>query len=186
MNLGQTMLTMASLVLLSISVLNTNRMIVESDQEMYQAESLDLSVNFAQSLLNEIAEKKFDVNATDTTYQPASDFTPPYGLGPSSMEALSTWPDSVTTDIAGEKVLRGYESIGRYNDVDDYNGYERTVDTRRIKGFSMSVDVFYVTDANTSDPSPVQTYYKKIVVKIKHPAYLNEVRFSTIVGYVGS
>ena len=172
MHLGQTMLALGALVLLSISVVNTNRMIVDSDQETYQAEALDYAVSLSKSLFGEIATKKFDANATDTTYQSESQFTLPSGLGPASGEVLATWPDSAY-----------FSSIPTYNDVDDYNAYERMVNTARIKGFKVTAQVYYVTDSNTDDPAAVQTYYKKVIVSVEHPIYLKKVSFSTIVSY---
>lgn len=183
MHLGQTMLTLAALVLLSLSVLNTNRMIVESDQQMYEGESLDLAVNFAEALLDEISMKKFDsnVNEFDTTYQAAEEFTPVVSLGPGGGETISPWPDTTSSDTTG--TLAKYKSISTYDDIDDYDGYERVVNTARITGFQVTSEVFYVTDANPNDPASVQTYFKKIIVNIEHPNYLNRVTFSTIASY---
>lgn len=168
------MLTLASLVLLSISVLNTNRMIVDSDQEMYEGESLDLAVNFAEALLAEISSKKFDVNANETGTQDAAEFTPPSSLGPSSTEVVNVHP---LPDAAW------YKSIQYYNDVDDYVGYERTVNTARIRGYKVNANVYYVTDADPNNPATEQTYFKKVIVSVEHPSYLKRISFSTIVTY---
>jgi len=172
MNMGQTMLTLAALVLVSIAVLNVNRMIVDSDQAMYEAEALDLAVSYAEGLLEEIATKRFDENALDSTYQDPSEFTSASALGPESGESFTPWPD-----------MAPWKSIGILDDVDDYEDYERTIDTERLKGFKLTADVFYVTETNLDQESSVQTYLKRVEVNVEHPSYLEKATFATVLTY---
>ncbi len=172
MSLGQTMLTAAFLVLVTILVLNANTLVINSEQETYEGEAFDLATNYAQALLNEIGRKKYDQYAIDTLYQAPSAFTPAGSLGPESGEVITPWPD-----------VAPFKSFTTYNDVDDYNGYVRTIDSEIIKGFQVSAVVYYVTQANTNTKSTTQTYLKRIDVSVQHPSYLKTVTFSTIATY---
>ena len=172
MHLGQTMLTLGFFALLTISVMNANRMIVKSDQEMYEGEAFDYAANFAQALLSEASSKIFDVKVIDSLFQQPNKFTTPSQLGPSASESISPWPD-----------VAPYKSIGTYNDVDDYHGYERTVDTDILKGFKVTCVVYYVTETDPDTPSSSQTYFKRVDVSLEHVEYLKKVTYSSIVSY---
>ncbi|MFQ5800071.1 MAG: hypothetical protein ACE5H0_15450 [Bacteroidota bacterium] len=172
MNMGQTMLTLAALVLVSIAVLNANRMIVDSDQEMYEGEALDLAVSYAEGILEEIATKRFDENALDSTYQDPSEFTSASALGPESAESFTPWPD-----------VAPWNSISMFDDVDDYDGYDRTVDSERLRGFKLTAKVYYVTETNLDQESSVQTYLKRVEVNVEHPSYLEKATFATVLTY---
>ena len=176
MHLGQTMLALGALVMVSVMALNVNRRIVEGDQQMYEAEAIDFATGFAQGLLYEITSKKFDELAVDSVLQDPSEFTSPFMFNPGyEGEMLPTLPDTAW-----------YKSISTFDDVDDYNGYTRKVNTARIKGFIVKAEVYYVTDANPEDPVWVPTYNKRVVVTVEHAEYmkyLDRAIFSTIIGY---
>ncbi len=176
MHLGQTMLALASLVMVSVISLNVNRRIVEGDDEMYEAESIDFAVGFAQGILYEISSKKFDENAVDSVLQDPSEFTSPFMFDPVyEGEILPTSPDTAW-----------YKSIGTFDDVDDYNGYIRKVNTARIEGFIVKVEVYYVADSDPEVPVWVPTYNKRVVVTVEHAEYmkyLDRATFATIIGY---
>ncbi|MGH2569433.1 MAG: hypothetical protein ACRDGA_13930 [Bacteroidota bacterium] len=168
--MGQTMVTAGFFVLLIAAVISANRMIGESTSTTYEGDAMNMAVDIARSVMNAAYRKKFDENAIDSVYQAASDFTAPASLGPSSSEIISPWPDQVP-----------YKSPGLYDDFDDYNGYVRTVDAAALKGFIVTVQVYYV-DESKFLKSNVQTYFKRIDISVEHPTYLqNKVTYSTIV-----
>lgn len=165
------MLSGGCLVLLVVAVLNANRIIVDNDQRMYEAEAYDLAATFARELFAEAAGKKFDKNMNPSLYQSQSEWASTGYLGPDG-ENFTPWPD-----------LWPYKSIGTYDDVDDYNGYQRTVDTDRIIGFKLTSQVYYVTKTDPNTISAYQTDYKRLDVTVEHPSYLKPIKFSTIVSY---
>jgi hypothetical protein len=171
MNLGQTMLSAATLVVLVALVLNANRLIVEGERDIMKGEAFDLAVNYAQALMTEISLKKFD-EKTDTGYQAPSDFTPPASLGPtpSELSKISPWPDAAP-----------FKSIWAYDDADDYNGYERIINTDLMQGLKLWAEVYYVTSSNPDNPVGSATYFKRVTVYAQHPSYLNTISFSTLV-----
>ncbi|MBI3586444.1 MAG: hypothetical protein HY088_04885 [Ignavibacteriales bacterium] len=166
MSMGQTMITAAFLALLIASAINVNRMLVESAQSGYEAEAYDLAVGIAQDLLVEATSKKFDENATTTpgVTQSTSAFSTTMGPDGTEKSNIVPWPDSSSTNAFKSKMY--------YTDVDDYNGYQRTVDTKTISGFKVSAEVYYVTGTNLDIKTTSRTYFKRIDVYVGHSLYL--------------
>jgi hypothetical protein len=192
MSMGQTMLAVAFFVLLTVAVINADRMIMDSDQSFYQEEATEQATNYANALLGEISKKRFDENiaANDTAYHPTTDFTPVGSLGIDNFfNEYVQLPDTLTSKGA-------YESIKRYDDVDDYNGYERIVRSPTLSGaklwdskgdttgFILNVKVYYVTKSQMNVPSSSRQYLKRVDVSVYQKQYLpTAIKFSTIVTY---
>jgi len=174
MSLGQTMISIATLVALTIMVVTSQRYLIEGQKEEVSAECLDLATMQCEALLAEISRKLFDANTTYDYYQSTSEFTGAYSLGPSSAEraSVSPWPD-----------LKPYKSNTAFGDVDDYNAYERTVNTDLITGIRLTVQVYYVSEDNPTTQVYYTTYMKRVVVTAQHTTYLQPVSFSTVVAY---
>ncbi len=166
------MLSAATLVVLVTLVLNANRLIIQGEEDIVKGETFDIAVNYAQALLTEISRKKFDAASIDSGYQPTSDFTSPYSLGPSSSELsqISPWPD-----------VAPFKSVAAYDDADDYHGYQRVIDTDVTKGLKLWGEVYYVTGTNPNSKVTSKTYFKRVIVYAQHPSYLNTISFSTLV-----
>ena len=174
MSLGQTMLSIATLVALTVMVVTSQRYLIEGQKEAVSAECLDLATMQSEALLAEISRELFDASATYTYYQSTDEFTDAYSLGPNSSErsAVSPWPD-----------LKPYKSISAFNDVDDYNNYERTVNTDLISGIRLTVRVYYVSENDPTTQVYYETYMKRVVVTAQHSTYLQPITFSTVVAY---
>jgi len=174
MSLGQTMLSIATLVALTIMVVTSQRYLIEGQKEAVATECFDLATAQVEALMAEIQRKDFDANVTYYYYQSPSEFTAPGSLGPNSTELamINPWPD-----------ISQYKSVSAYSDVDDYLGYERDVSTDLISGIHLSVDVYYVSESDPSKEVNYQTYLKKIDVTAWQDTYLPPVTFSTVVAY---
>ena len=201
MNLGQSILAIAALVIITFLIVSANRVVNQSLQDELKGEAYNQAGEIANDLMNEAMKKKFDdptVIHTVTNqyvwiqgygwkyywsytyklydfYQPYTDFTAPSLLGPSGMEKTSVpHPDRYP-----------YKSLTGYDDFDDYNGYQRIVDTPMMTGFVVNCAVAYVDTANLMTPvTSKQTYCKRLVVKVSHSIYLPDtLMFSTIMSY---
>ncbi len=168
------MLSIAALVALTVMVVTSQRYLMEGQKEAISAECLDLAAMQAEDLLAEVSRKKFDANVTYAYYQPTSEFTGAGSLGPNSTELaqVSPWPD-----------LKPYKSISAFSDVDDYNNYERTVNTDLISGIKLKIVVYYVSESDPTTKVNSQTYLKRVVVTAEHTIYLQPVTFSTLAAY---
>lgn len=178
MNSGYTMLSIGALVLFMVAVINANRLIVDSDTQALKGEKYIEAAAMARSLFGEMRVKQFDhLTASDTckVTDPSRFSLPPLGTEGSS-EVI---PPPADTEP--------FKSALKYNDIDDYNNYGRTVNTANASGYNVSVAVSYVKESDYTS-SPVRTFLKKITVTVKLPqnpleAKQDSVTFSTIQAY---
>lgn len=175
MSLGQSMLTAAALVAITIIVMSTHRFVIQTKEDEIRSMAMRIGSDAAASLIQEALIKQFDVNAVTTYYQRASEFHSPSILGPSPSEAsIVQLPDTLP-----------YRSIANYNDFDDYTRYTRIAKTEAMDGFFLSCEVHYVQHSNLNLISTGQTYYKRIIVKVVNPYYMkgDTLTFSAIKSY---
>ena len=204
MSLGQTMISAAFFVLLTVAVLSANKLILENTKYYLQEEAIEQASNFANALIGEILTKKFDsqvtLDGTGKITGPYNSSNLPWPTGTSSSHSASLFDASLGANATAESnVMPGgnpdvapYKSIpgsGTYcfDDVDDYNNYERTANTSDISGYHLKVKVYYISKNNPNVPIVAyggQTYYKRIDVTVDHPLYLpNKLTFSATATY---
>jgi len=197
MSLGQTMISAAFFVLLTLAVLSANKMILENTKYYLQEEAIEQASNFANALISEILTKKFD---SKVTYDAFGNVTGPYNSSnlpwptiPTLFDAPVNMGTSAATennvmpggnpDVVPYKSIRG-DSPSWFDDVDDYKGYVRTANSADISGYRLTVNVYYVSKSDPSTATSHQTYYKRIDVSVTHPIYLkNPLTFSAIATY---
>lgn len=176
MGSGQTMLTAAFFVLVTVAVLNANRMVIDSQETYYEQVALEQGTGFANALLQEMVTKKFDSQANyDYGYQPTSSFDIAMGAGAAAVNRINPVVNGqVVPDFEPYKSIKGSSATYDFDDVDDYNGYERTVNSVDIKGFHLKVAVYYVYKSapDVALPYGTRSYFKRIDVTIDHPVYL--------------
>jgi len=180
---GQTMISAAFFVMLTVAVLSANKMVLESNRDYIEAQAIEQGTNFANALISEILLKKFDMYVTNTnTYYAPSAFTDPTALGAAATDMNYVMPGG-KPDVAPYKSIPGSGTYC-FDDVDDYNNYERTANASDISGYHLKVSVYYVSKNNPDVPILTyggQTYYKRIDVTVDHPLYLTKpLKFSTI------
>ena len=159
MTLGQSLLATASLIAITILVINAYRIVIVSKEDELRGEAIKIAGDLATALINEALEKKYDENATKSYFQETSEFST--YLRPTSTEAsIVRLPDTT------------YRSITGYNDFDDYNGYIRAINTSTLTGFSLRCVVNYVPSATPNVPTTSKTYTKRMEVYVKNPLYM--------------
>jgi len=162
MGLGQTMLTMAFFVLLVVMFMNAYRVMINADEQVLTATAYKTANDLGQSLMAEIVTKKYDqlYNPpwSSSSQNLVNSFTAPGSLGP---EETITLPDQSP-----------FNSILKYNDVDDYNHYTRLTDsTNGLGRFRDSVLVYYVV---MTDPpyATTRAWTKRIEVWVTNDKWL--------------
>ncbi|MEW5800058.1 MAG: hypothetical protein AB1728_13750 [Bacteroidota bacterium] len=186
------MIASAFLVLLTIAVINANKLIVDSDTAQYEMESIEQAGHLANSLLSEIAKKKFDENV-DTSYyglQPLTDFTSSAQLG---TDPFTIWGRTYNESyLVPRPDYYPYSSMidhnYYYDDIDDYDGYFRIDTTNTFTRDTLRVEVYYITPNSSSDQgydiSSSRTYFKKVDVHVINRRYFSDtLTFSTIIAY---
>jgi hypothetical protein len=208
MSLGQTMISAAFFVLLTVAVLSANKLILENTKYYLQEEAIEQASNFANALIGEILTKKFDSQVTldgsGNVTGPYNQSNMPWPTGTSSSHSASLFDASLganataesnvmpggNPDVAPYKSIRG-NSSSWFDDVDDYIGYVRTANSADISGYTLTVNVYYVMRVHLTSPTrdtietaSFQTYYKRIDVSVTHPIYLTKaLTFSAIATY---
>ncbi|MBI3005407.1 MAG: hypothetical protein HYY49_08320 [Ignavibacteriales bacterium] len=155
------MLTAGFVVLLIMLTISSNRMLMESQETVFEAEAIDIAADLANALMTEASRKKFDENQANYGTNGVNAFTSSSNLGPESGEALSSLPD-----------VAPFQSVSKFDDVDDYNGYTRRVDGQTITGFIVSVKVYYLVSRTNLTQTTSKTMLKRVDVKAEHPNYL--------------
>ena len=171
MSTGQMTLVLAAFAILSLLVLGVNRILVEKTTVMLDSEAAITSISIAQAMIDEIQKREFDEKAILQRIYTPTNMTALASLGSDVGESVST-PD-----------VSPFSSINHFDDVDDYNGYKRTVSTTRLGGFSVEDSVYYVTASNLDVEASSQTYYKKIVVKVTHSSLKQPIILTDIAVY---
>ena len=159
---GNYILTIGALAILSVLILSTMDILRTNYVDMTESEIIIAGLSLGQGLLDEIKTKEFDEQEIiGSTIDSPSDLSS--SLGPDAGESVSD-PDTSSTQAFG--------SLTAFDDVDDYNGYNRLVDTDGAENFILSTVVEYVSLSdpdNTSGGS--RTYCKRITVTITSPFF---------------
>lgn len=178
MGTGQMMLIIGALALLGTLSLAVNSTIFNKYSLIYEAEATIDAISVGQAMLDEALSKRFDKADTGlvkifyTTTLTASHL-----LGPETGEKNWTGVDS----LGG--AFTNFRSVSRFNDFDDYHGYERVVYTPRMGRFYLRDSVFYVPDNNPDGFTTTRTFQKKMIVTVHHRNLTVPVRVADIAIY---
>ncbi len=179
MNLGQMLLVVAALTILSMMTLTINTSILQAYAISYDSEATIDAISIGQAMIDEIVTQKFD-SLTWTTQKVTTPalFNPTSRLGPDL--------DSEKTFLAAVKVnpdTAPYLSDLKFNDIDDYNGYVRIAKSTHLGKFTVKDSVYYVQDSNQDLYSTTQTWYKAIQVSVNHPNLYRPVVLKALIVY---
>lgn len=172
MNLGQMLLVVGALAILATLTLSINTTILRAYVISYDSEATIDAISIGQAMIDEIQTQAFDsvTNTTQKILDPGK-CSLPSRLGPDvdsekTVSALETEP---------------FQSQNKFNDVDDYLHYSRIVTSPHLGNFTVRDSIFYVKESNMDSLSTTQTWYKKIMVTIKHPNLYNPVVVKSII-----
>jgi len=178
MNLGQMLLVVGALTILSMISLAVNSSILQAYVVSYDSEATIDAISIGQTMLDEIQLQAFDslTNTTQTVKDPNL-CTLPAKLG-ADIDSEKTF----ATAVAANPDTAPFVSQIKYNDVDDYNHYTRIVKSPHLGKFTVRDSIFYVQDANLNTPyTTAPTWYKKVLVTVSHPNLYRPVVMKSIV-----
>jgi hypothetical protein len=160
--MGNNMLmTMGALAILGCFVLSANRMMLTNTQVPMQTEHYLTALSIAQSIIDEAKTKAFDQNVVSTSVSDTSGLS--LTLGRESGESVPV-PDTLVTSS-------GYWSATKFNDVDDYNGYTRRINTPRMTGYFATVSVTYASLTYPDSSTTKRTFCKRMTVWVSIPIW---------------
>jgi hypothetical protein len=148
MQTGQMLQTMGALVLLSLLILNANRAVLGNTRTVYTGQYASTAISIAQSYILEATVKEYDQKTI--------------GL------PLAKNVTQFSTTLGPET---GETSIGKFNDVDDYDGYTSmiTTPTDPLTAYQVSFTVEYVDENDYAVVCSNPTFYKRITVSVTVP-----------------
>jgi hypothetical protein len=170
MNSGQTMMVIAAMGLLSMLTLSINSSIVNASLFGFNMEVQLDAISYAQSMLDEILFNDFDEKTTNGVRAfDYEDITSAASLGKEAGETISGG-----VDIEDQQKKNDFQSRTAFDDIDDYNGYQRKAYNTRLGWFDLNVDVKYVNESTPDIESSTPTFYKRVTVTITHPNMITD------------
>lgn len=153
----QSFLSIGAITLMSLISLRFNEAVLQNSSIEIENKVYLTAFSLADDLIEEIKEKAFDAT---TVLFPTTDpltLTPPSDLG---LDATDTYPD--------------------FDDVDDFNGYSRTISAPHAEDYEINCTVWYVDPVNQNQFSSVQTFYKRVEVQVASPYMKSPISLSFI------
>lgn len=178
-SLGQVPLLVLALTMLMIMQMSINASILSESVSSLENEATLEATTLGNLMIGEIRTKAFDNVTRNNMIYNRSQLTPASSLGPDPFDTTITneiVPVSQTVFLSQQK----------YNDVDDYNGYTRTVQTQNLSNFTIQDSVCYVQETNPEIISLTQTWYKMIVVTVSHQNMSTPLVLKSVVVYTRS
>ncbi len=151
----QSMLALCGLALLSLTSLRFNSSVMERTTSEVENKVYLTAFSLADDMIEEIKTKAFDEVTLKFPTTNANNLTA--SLGPESGETYTT-----------------------FDDVDDFQGYTRSVNAPHAENYSISTTVQYVDGNNPDQPAGAPTFYKKVTVTVSSPYLRYPVNLSFI------
>ena len=157
MSTNQSFFSIGALLIFSLITLRFNTSVLENSRVEIENKVYLTAFSLADDMIEEIKQKAFDASTIDFPTTDPSTLTAPGALGHAEWEV---YPN--------------------YNDIDDYNNYNKTVSAPHAEDYHVSCSVFYVDGNNPDQKVYTQTFYKKVKVTVSSPYLSNAVNLSFI------
>jgi hypothetical protein len=152
------MLTLGSLVMFMTFLGSSNRVMIGNNQLASQNEYYIAALSYGQSVIEEAKTKDYRGTVVFGSTRTASLL-----CGPEAFAERIAYADTLTD--------RGFASERKFDDVDDYDGYRRLVNSPRAEGYVLVTAVDWVDESNPNAVSGTPTSYKRMVVSITSPYF---------------
>jgi hypothetical protein len=154
---SQSLLSLGALIILALSSLNFNTSLLETSSVEIENKVALTAFSLADDLIEEIKGKSFDETTKPFPTTNPNSLTPPDSLGPDPGE---TYKD--------------------FDDIDDYNGYVKSVSAPHAENYHIQCVVQYVDGDNPDHVSTTQTFYKRATITVTSPYMKDPVSLSFI------
>jgi hypothetical protein len=155
-------LTLGAMALLALISLRFNTTLLENRTVEIENKVYLTAFSLADDLIEQIKQKAFDEQTVVFR-----------SINPEELTPIDKFAPKVRD--AGEN-----ENPSTWDDIDDYNGYSKSISTPHVENYTVTSTVDYVTVANQDVSSSSQTFFKRIVVRVTSPYLSHAVRLSFI------
>lgn len=160
MGSGQLLLTLGGMILLTLTIINTNKSILITGDVINSTKFGILATSLAVSQLEEASSKAFDEKTETSGIDNVANMTAANLLGPETGE---TYPN--------------------FDDFDDYNNFVKVDSTLPSAVYTIKCSVFYVQDTDPGTKVSTQTWHKTMQVMVYSPSMPDTIKMSTIYSY---
>src|SRR5258708_39253985 len=140
---SNTIFAIGAMMIFGIFLSSSDKLMTGNTQIAEQNEYYLNALSLGQSLIAEAKTKAFDektVSAAVTAPESLS-----VVLGTDAIAETVPSPDTAITGSPYTATTPGFRSNLKFDDVDDYNGYTRKVNTPRADGSTLNVKVAYAS-----------------------------------------
>jgi len=156
------MLAIGSIIMFTTFLSSSNKVMMGNSQIASQNEYYIAALSYGQSVIEEAKTKMYE-----------GPLSPGPPKGGATTNSLFLGPETSGEKIGFVDTLgpRGFTSEERFDDVDDYDGYHRMVNSPRAEGYAISTSVNWVDKVDPNSISSSVTDYKMMVVKVTSPFF---------------
>ena len=170
-------LAMGAIVIFGTFLASSNHLMMGNTQIAEQNEYYITALSLAQSLIEEAKTKSFDQKTVSTPDSLS------VVLGTDGLAEQVPNPDILVSSTPYTASNPGYLSNTKFNDVDDYNGYTRLVNTPRAEGYTIHSAVAYASPTYPDSTKLAQTYCKRMTVTVKSRYMPDSLKISYVFTY---
>ena len=152
-------LSIGAIALLALISLRFDTSVLETKQTEIENKVYLTAFSLADDLIEEIKQKAFDEQTVEWRAIETDELTPPNAFGP---------------------VDPGESSVNTFDDIDDYDGYQKVVSLPHVENYSVTSTIDYVSASDPDEASLVQTYFKRVTVRVTSPYLSHSVRLSFV------
>jgi hypothetical protein len=151
-------ITIGAFALLSLISLRFNATILENRTTEVENKVYLTAFSLADDLIEEIKQKAFDEQTIDF-----------HSISPEQLTPIGEFAPEVRD--AGET-----ENPSTWDDIDDYNGYSKSISLPHVENYTVTSNINYVSAADQDEISNTQTFFKRVTVRVTSPYLSHPVR----------
>lgn len=161
MNTGQTLLTLAAMMILTQMAVRINGSILQTQDVMQNSKFGLAAISLATSIIEEANKSAFDENTIDDML-----------VSPTGLTARTSFgPDA------------GETHRGLYDDFDDWHGFQITDTTLMSAHYKINCAVNYIDPSNPNVNLSTKSFHKKLTVYVSSVSMLDTVSITTVYSY---
>jgi hypothetical protein len=162
---SNTLLALGAIIIFGMFLRSSNQLMSATTQLSEQNEYYLTALSLAQSVISEAKTKAFDQKTVSGGVNVPDSLSA--ALGTDGIAETVPSPDTLSTSSPYTSTTAGYLSLVKFNDIDDYNGYTRTVNTPRAEGYKLSVKINWASPTYPDSTLISKSFCKKMTVTVK-------------------
>ncbi|MGE5364426.1 MAG: hypothetical protein ACM3SM_09865 [Bacteroidota bacterium] len=153
----QSVLAIGAMLLLTLTTINFNSAYLNNSTVEIENKVMMTAFSLADDMIEEIKIRSFDEKTVQFTSANPSDLTPSSSLGPETGESYAT-----------------------FDDIDDFNGYTKSISAPHAENYSIRCKIEYVSATAPDNVSSTQTFYKRAKITVSSPYLRHSINLSYI------